>query len=154
MSGTPSIIPAATLATANLSRPEGVERALRNIFNGGRQPLLQAQIDYSDSVASGGGKKRTFTIQVVSRDQKPCRGQYLLAVVCSTTIDGAPSGVQTTAWVTGAVVATLTADQVWHVYTDTEGVADLEVTVVGATDRFIRATVLGVAHGTDAVDFT
>lgn len=152
--GTPILIPKNSIGFADLQRQGGVEAALRNIQDATSQPLLQATISPGPKTASGGGQKRRFTIQVVTHGLKVCRGQYALLVVFSTDLTGIPSGVQTVTWITGPLIQAITANKAYLVYTNNQGLAEVDVEVLGGTSRFVRASVIGAAHGTDGVDFT
>lgn len=69
-------------------------------------------------------------------------GRRHLLVAIATTTFAAPSGTQTVAiGSTGVMLQELTADQLLLVETDANGAAEVDVTVSGAGDRFLRGSV-------------
>lgn len=88
-----------------------------------------------------------FTLQVTDARANAAgavdiAGRRHLLVAISTSSFGAPAGPQTVAaGSTGVVLQELTADQLLLVETDASGTAEIDVTVTGSGDRYLRGSV-------------
>lgn len=88
-----------------------------------------------------------FTLQVTDARANAAgavdiAGRRHLLVAISTSSFGAPAGTQTVAaGSTGVVLQELTSDQLMLVETDANGAAEIDVTVSGSGDRYLRASV-------------
>lgn len=87
-----------------------------------------------------------FSIQITdaraSASADALAGRRRVTVIVSTSSFGAPAGTQTVAaGSTGLVLVETTADQVLECETDANGLLEIDITVSGAGDRFVRAYV-------------
>lgn len=89
------------------------------------------------------GASRTVTVQAVDRRGQAVKTRCLVRVHVATAEDGDPDGVQTAAWLSGSVRATFVINQEWQVVTETDGSAQLDLSLAGGGTRWIDACVSG-----------
>ncbi|NBW09406.1 MAG: hypothetical protein EBR82_15430 [Caulobacteraceae bacterium] len=136
--------------------PQGIDAATdgqlfaREAMAYSRSPQLAVRV----TAGAEASNIRRFTLRVVNRRGKDCLGLFALLVVIGTAAAGGPAGTQTVSIVSGATVQTIASNQAFILFTAANGVAELDVTVVGASSRYVRAGVLAVMGGTTEVAWT
>lgn len=87
---------------------------------------------------------RTITLQVKDRLRQDWKGRWLVRVWISPTSGGDPDPTDNTVGiVTGYQGQIFVADAEFEGITDTDGVFEFDLTVVGTGSRFVTAIVIG-----------
>lgn len=130
--------------------PGGVQQLARDASAANKTPLMHVRVSPGPEGEHASDVRRV-TLQVTNRRGSACRGCFALRIIVGTSASGGPGGAQTLTIVTGAMIASVAADQVIDVLTDADGRAVVDVEVAGAGVRFVRAALGGVVFGTDPI---
>jgi hypothetical protein len=96
---------------------------------------------------------RRITVQVVDRLGVEWPGIWPVRVWIATVDGGGPAGTNTLGVVTGTLVSTLISGQYIEGLTNASGVLEVDLTVTGAANRFVRAFVVGIPVQVAATTF-
>lgn len=132
------------LVASSTAEPTAIARTLATHLG---QPGLAVR-----AAATGSGLTRTLAAQVVNRQERECEGVFLISLVVSAAVGGAPFGVQVLGTPTdGAEIAQVVSDQAAIYLTDARGRLTLDVTQTGSwIARVFHLSVLGVVQGVAA----
>ena len=114
--------------------------------------LVDAPIAYAGFTIGDEGavspNMRRVTVQLRDRLERTLEGRRLFFFYIATSDGGDPAGTQTVSVTTGALVENIGSnDQALWVMTDSSGVAVIDITVVGASSRYLYADVTGEQTG-------
>lgn len=133
--------PRGLLAAPRVGDPRSMDNWMRKIVATYNRPLARVYV----SIGAGTVKRVTGFVQ--DRTATLWKGRWLVQVYITEERGGDPNSAQTVEWITGYVVQTISADQVYLILTDVEGQFEFNLSVsTTGVNRDVYCHVLGRAE--------